>query len=84
MTTVSANVALNCEGTGRGSITHQWQTRNSSGRQWNDIRSATNTRFVVNSLQESQQYRCILSNEAGETSSNVATVEVLSKVNILD
>ena len=33
----------------------------------------------MSNLQESQQYRCVVSNEAGVTSSNVVTVAVLSK-----
>ena len=80
LTTVSMSVTLNCEGTGRGSITYQWQTRNiNGGRQWSDISNSNNRIHVVRSLQESQQYRCVVSNEAGGTSSNVATVTVLSE-----
>ena len=80
LTTVSMSVTLNCEVTGRGSITYQWQTRNINGGQWNDISNSNNRRLVVRNLQESQQYRCVVSNEAGRTTSNVATVTVLSKL----
>ena len=79
MTTVSMSVTLNCEGTGRGSITHQWQTKNINGGQWSNISNTNRRRFTVRNLQESQQYRCIVSNEAGGTPSNVAIVTVLSK-----
>jgi len=79
LTTVSMSVTLNCEGTGRGSITYQWQTWNINGGQWNNISNSNNRRLVVRNLQESQQYRCVVSNEAGGTRSNVATVSVLSK-----
>ena len=79
LTTVSMSVSLNCEGTGRGSITYQWQTRNINGGQWYDISNNNNRRLVVSNLQESQRYRCVVSNEAGRTRSNVATVTVLSK-----
>ena len=79
LTTVSMSVTLNCEGTGRGSITYQWQTRNINGGQWSDISNSNNRRLVVSNLQESQQYRCVVSNEAGRIRSNVATVSVLSK-----
>ena len=34
----------------------------------------------MSNLQESQQYRCVVSNEAGRTRSNVATITVLSKL----
>ena len=74
------SVTLNCEGTGRGSITYQWQTRNIIGEQWRNISSSNNSRIIVRNLQESQQYRCIVSNEAGGTRSNVATVTVLSEL----
>ena len=74
------SVTLNCEGTGRGSITYQWQTRNINGRRWSDISNSNNRRLVVRNLQESQQYRCVVSNEAGGTSSHVAIVIVLSKL----
>jgi len=77
LTTVSMSVTLNCWGTGRGSITYQWQNRNISGGQWRDI--SNNRRLVVSYLQESQQYRCIVSNEAGGTLSNVANITVLGK-----
>ena len=80
LTTVSMSVTLNCEGTGRGLITYQWQTRNINGRQWSDISNSNNRRLVVRNLQESQQYRCVVSNEAGGTRSDVATITVLSKL----
>ena len=78
LTTVSMIVTLNCQGTGRGSITYQWQNRNINRGQWRSI--SNNRRLVVSNLQESQQYRCVVSNEAGRTASNVATVTVLSKL----
>ena len=77
LTTAGMSVTLNCEGTGRGSITYQWQSRNINGRRWND--SSNNRILVVGNLQDSQQYRCVVSNEAGETTSNVTTISVLSK-----
>jgi len=79
LTTVSMNVTLNCEGTGRGLITYQWQTRNINEGQWSDISNSNNRRLVVRNLKESQQYRCVVSNEAGGTTSNVATVTVISE-----
>ena len=79
LTTVSMSVTLNCEGTGRGSITYQWQSRNINGGQWSDISNSNNRRLVVRNLQESQWYRCVVSNVAGETRSNAAAVSVLSK-----
>ena len=73
------NITLDCEETGRGSITYQWETRNINGGQWMDISNSNNRRLVVGTLEQSQQYRCVVSNEAGSTRSNVATITVLSK-----
>ena len=70
---------LNCETTGRGSITYQWQTSNISGVQWMNISNSNSSTLVVGTLEQSQQYRCVVSNEAGSTRSNVATVTVLGK-----
>ena len=79
LTNVSISVTLDCEGTGRGSITYQWETSNNNGGQWMNISNSNSSRLVVGTLEQSQQYRCVVSNEAGSTRSNVATVTVLSK-----
>ena len=80
LTNVSMSVTLDCEGTGRGSITYHWETSNINGGQWMNISNSNTRRLVVRNLEQSQQYRCIVSNEAGSTRSNVATVTVLSKL----
>ena len=78
----SISVTLDCEGTGRGSITYQWETSNinRSRGQWMSISNYINKTLVVGTSEQSQQYRCVVSNEAGSTRSNVATVTVLSKL----
>jgi len=81
LTTVSMTVTLNCEGTGSGSISYQWQSRNINGGNWMNVNKGDNMRLRMRDLQESQRYRCVVSNEAGRTRSNVATVTVLSKFN---
>ena len=78
VTNVSMNVTLNCEGTGRGSITYEWETKSINRRKWMNI-SNSNRKNLVRNLKQSQQYRCVVSNEAGRTRSNVATITVLSK-----
>ena len=77
--TVNMSVTLKCNGTGRGLITYQWETSNVNGGQWMNITDSNSKRLVVRKLEQSQQYRCVVSNEAGSTRSNVATVTVLSK-----
>ena len=73
------SVTLNCEGTGRGSIAYHWETSNINGGQWMKISNSNSKRYVVRNIQQSQQYRCVVSNEAGSTRSDVATVFVLSE-----
>ena len=74
---ISVSVTLDCGATGRGSIMYQWETSNINGGQWMNI--GIGKTLVVGSLEQSQQYRCVVSNEAGSTRSDVATVAVLSK-----
>ncbi|XP_065918658.1 hemicentin-1-like isoform X2 [Dysidea avara] len=76
-TTVNTSVTLNCTGDGQGSITYQWETSSVKKEEWKEISVTNNSRFVVTNLQESQQYRCIVSNEAGKTNSSTATIFVL-------
>ena len=79
--TVDTSVTLNCEGTGLGSITYQWQNYNINGGQWMNISNSNTTELVVEKLEQSQQYRCVISDEDGSTTvtSDNATVTVLSK-----
>ena len=77
---ISMSVTLECEGTGRGSITYQWETSNIDEGQWMNISNINSSTLVVGTLEQSQQYRCIVSNEAGSTKSIVAAVTVSSKL----
>ena len=72
-------ITLDCEGIGKGTITYQWETSNINGGQWMNISDSNNKTLVVRNLEQSQQYRCVVSNEAGSTRSDIATVTVLSK-----
>jgi len=78
LTTVSKSVTLNCEGTGRGSIAYQWQIGNNRGR-WKDINHSNSRNYVINSIKMSQNYRCVVSNEAGSAQSDIATVTLLGE-----
>ena len=75
LTNVSMSVTLDCEGTGRGSITYHWETSNINGGQWMNI-SNSNNKALVRNLEQSQQYRCVVSNEADSTRLNVATLKM--------
>ena len=72
-------ITLDCKGVGKGTITYQWETSNINGGQWMNISDSNNKTLVVRNLEQSQQYRCVVSNEAGSTRSDVAAVTVLSK-----
>ena len=80
LTNVSIRVTLNCEGTGRGSITYQWETSNIIGGQWMNNSNRNSSTLVVGTLEQSQQYRCVVSNEAGSTRSRIAIITVLSEL----
>ena len=79
LTNVSMSVTLDCEGTGRGSITYHWETSNINGGQWMNISNSNSKTLVVRNLEQSQQYRCVVSNEAGSTRSDIAIITVLSE-----
>ena len=81
LTNVSMSVTLDCEATGKGSITYHWETSNINGGQWMNISNSNSnsTELVVRNLEQSQQYRCVVSNQFGITRSNIATIDVLSK-----
>ena len=77
--TIAMTITLNCEGTGGGSITYHWETSKINGGQWMNISNSNSRTLVVRNLDQSQQYRCVVSNEAGSIRSNIATITVLSK-----
>ena len=70
---------LNCEKTGNESVIYHWETSNINGGQWMNVSNSNSSTLVLGTLEQSQQYRCVVSNEAGSTRSNVSTVTVLSK-----
>ena len=80
------NVTLDCEGTSRESILYQWETSNINGGQlqWMNISNSNRKRFVAGTLEQPQQYRCVVSNAAGGTRSDISTANALSKFFIDD
>ena len=83
LTTVNMSVILTCEATGVGPITYRWEVKNINGEEWMSISNSNNTKLVRN-LQQSEQYRCVASNQFNRTESNIATVNVLSKCATID
>lgn len=79
LVTAHMNFTLNCEGTGEGSITYQWETMTGYGGKWTIINNSNSTRFVISNLSKPQQYRCVISDEVGTAVSSIATITILSK-----
>ena len=70
-------VDLHCMGAGRGPLTYHWESSSIDGDQWIAIADSNVTRFYVRDLLQSRRYRCVVSNEAGSTPSNVSTITLL-------
>ena len=62
-------ITLNCKASGDGTVSYQWQEF--SNGSWMDISDGTNPEYTTDRLTESSQFRCVVSNEAGEISSAV-------------
>ena len=71
-------IALNCDASGSSIIMYQWQEF--SDGSWMDINSGTSAEYKTR-ITESSQFRCVVSNEAGETTST-ATISVLGESTI--
>ena len=76
------SVTLICKGNGTGSIRYQWQTRSINGGPWLNISNSDSQTYTVRNLQESEQYRCIVSNEAGDITSKSANLTILGEYTI--
>ena len=77
------NVTLSCSGTGGGSVAYYWETSTITGK-WMKIVKSNDSKLVVRNLEQSQQYRCVVSNNSGSARSNVAIITVLGKYKWLD
>ena len=77
--TVNTTFVLTCEGTGKEPITYHWEISNINGGEWTNIGNSNAKKLAVRNLQQSERYRCIISNNAGGTKSNIATITILSK-----
>ena len=69
-------VTLNCKASGDGTITYQWQQF--SNGSWMDIADSNNPEYTTDMLTQSSQFRCVVTNEAEMTTSNV-TILVLGE-----
>ena len=62
-------ITLNCTASGDGTIIHQWQEFNNGS--WMDINNSNNAEYTTDTLTQSSQFRCVVSNEAGSVVSNL-------------
>ena len=69
-------ITLNCAATGDGTITYQWQEF--SNGSWMDINNSNNVEYTTDTLTQSSQLRCVVTNEAGMTISS-ATISALGE-----
>ena len=73
-------VILHCNANGKGLITFKWENTNINRGQWMTISKSDSRKLVVKNLEQSEQkFRCVASNDAGQTRSNVANIMILSK-----
>ena len=67
-------ITLNCKASGDGTVSYQWQEFSNSSLM--NISNSTTPEYTTDRLTESSQFRCVVSNEAGEVTS-VAMILVL-------
>ena len=63
----NTRVTLNCKASGGGTIEYQWQ-KYSNGL-WMSISTNNTAEYQTDELTKSSQFRCVVSNEAGEVTS---------------
>ena len=78
LVTSNMNINLYCEGVGEGTTKYQWKRSKVNESRWMTISNDNNNKYVVKNLQHSERFICIVSNKAGETESEIATL-TLSK-----
>ena len=71
---------LNCKAVSEGLITYQWQFSSTDREQWIGIPNSNGETLVVRNLPYSEKYRCIASSDVGSTTSNIATIFLMSKL----
>ena len=75
LATVGMDVALNCEGSGKGMLIYQWE--NNVDNSWSAVTNSNNKTYKIENVQESEGYRCVVGNEVGNVTSNPAMITIL-------
>ena len=69
-------VTLHCNASGKKPITFKWENTSINRDQWMTISNSDSRKLVVKHSE--QKFRCVASNDAGQTRSNIAIITVLS------
>ena len=72
------NVTLYCNVSSAVSVSFVWKRR-TDGSSWERIDDTQSDKYVVKNIQLTQQYRCVVGNDAATLVSNAANIKVLSK-----
>lgn len=83
VTNASMSVTLKCKGHTGGDekyLKYHWESSDVNNDQWMNISDSNGESLVIKSLEKTEKFRCIVSNEAGSTPSNVAIVTLMSKL----
>ena len=75
-------ITLDCKGIGIGPIIYEWQRKYLGQSQWKSVgrRTTDQISVLIPNIRQSEQYRCIVSNKAGSTRSDVATITIMGKL----
>ena len=79
--TAGMNVSLYCNAS-RFVYAYVWEVRSINGGPWSRISNSNRYKYVVRNIQQSKQYRCVAGNNASAITSNPATIQILSELNI--
>ena len=71
-----SNVTFTVEATGNAPLTYQWQQSADNGATWNNFLTGATITFGVGAGINGYLYRCIVTNDYGETTSAAATLTV--------
>ena len=76
LSTIGMTITLTCEGTGRGLLTYYWEQRERRNG-WELIDGNNSSALTITDIQNSNRFRCTVSNEAGSTTSHPAGITIL-------
>ena len=75
----TTSITLTCKASGGGSLEYWWETSDIIKDEWMILGNSNGPTLVIRS-RKSEKYRCIASNEAGTTRSNVSIITLMGKL----